>query len=263
MRRNTIAPLILPLLGLGCDARAISTASASTEVSADPVLVELFTSEGCSSCPAADERLSALDHTGVAGVPVIVLAMHVDYWDDLGWKDTFGSPAWSARQVDYSRSIGRGGLFTPEAVVDGADEFVGSDDHAAAYTVRRAARHQKAKLMLARAGATTGEELALAVTVSQMTATAPGDSVEVLAAITEEHIVDPVARGENAGRRLALAPVVLSLDSLGLASDGATVTRTVHLPPHAGARALRVVAFLQERTSRHVLGAASEPLARF
>jgi hypothetical protein len=260
MRTFTPALLLL-LLGPACDANAISSAAASTQASPGPVLIELFTSEGCSSCPPADERLSAIDHDGLAGVPVIVLAMHVDYWDELGWKDTFGSPAWSTRLVAYSHSLAQGGLYTPEAVVDGSHAFVGSDDDAARYTVRRAAARPKATVTLSRAGAATGDELALAVVVSHLPAPSPGDSIDLLAAITEDHIVDPVARGENAGRKLALAPVVLSLETLGPAMDGATITQTMHLPPKSSARALRVVAFLQERISRRVVGAGAGRLS--
>jgi hypothetical protein len=258
MRTSTPALLLLSLLRPGCDGDAISKAAAAIPASSDPVVVELFTSEGCSSCPRADERLSVIDHDGLGGVPVIVLAMHVDYWDELGWKDTFGSPLWSARQAVYSHSLARGGFYTPEAVVDGSEDFVGSDDIAARHAIQRAAARQKATVTLSRAGsATTADEIALTVGVSHLPAPTPGDSIDVVTAVTEDHIMDPVTRGENAGRTLALAPVVLSLNSIGPAVEGASSAQTVHLPPNSGARALRVVAFLQERASRRVVGAAS------
>ena len=237
---------------------------AATTPSQEPVLIELFTSEGCSSCPAADERLGALDHAGVAGVPVVVLGMHVDYWDELGWKDTFGSPAWTARQRAYSHSMGRGNVYTPQAVVDGVDEFVGSDVDAARDIVHRAAARPKATVVLSRAeGPAASGELSLAVRVTRLPSVTPGDSVEVLAAISEDHVVDPVTRGENAGKHLALAPVVLSLDAMGPLNAAGSVTRGLRLPQRSAARALRVVAIVQERTSRRVLGVGSEPLSRF
>ncbi len=258
---RTALLLALVASGVACDAHGVPSALASTGPSTEPVLVELFTSEGCSSCPPADETLSALDHGGVAGVPVIVLGMHVDYWDELGWKDTFGSPAWSARQRAYSRSLGRSSVYTPQAVVDGVNEVVGSDADAARDLVRQAADHPKATLSLSRAQSPEGE-LALSVRVSHLPNVTPGDSVEIFSGLTEDGIVDPVARGENAGKRLTLAPVILSLDTMGPAGQGAAVTRALHLPPRSGARSLRVVAFAQERTSRRVLGAASVPLSR-
>jgi hypothetical protein len=259
---RTTQVLAFLAMGVACDAPGVPSAAASTATSGEPVLVELFTSEGCSSCPPADVRLSALDHAGASGVPVVVLGMHVDYWDELGWRDTFGSPAWTARQRAYSRSLGRGNVYTPEAVVDGVAEFVASDADGARDLVRRASGWPKATLAMSR-GAATGEgELALAVRVSRLPSVSPGDSVEALVALTEDGVVDDVTRGENAGKRLALAPVVLALDLMGPVSDGGTVTRTLRLPPRSASRALRVVAFLQERASRRVLGVAFEPLSR-
>jgi hypothetical protein len=266
MRTSSSWPLLVAgLLSVACDAHGVPTAAASTGAppAGDPVLVELFTSEGCSSCPPADERLSVLDHAGAGGVPVVVLGMHVDYWDELGWKDTFGSPAWSSRQRDYSRSMGRGNVYTPQAVIDGVDELVGSDAEGATARVQRAAQRPKAKLVLSRGAATGDGELPLAVRVSGLPPVTAGDSVEVLAALTEDHVFDDVKRGENAGRRLALAPVTMSLDSMGkIGGEGGAVTRSLHLPPRSGARDLRVVVFAQERASRRVLGVASAPLAR-
>jgi hypothetical protein len=260
---GTLGLIALGVIGIACDAHGLPNAAASTTPSADPVLVELFTSEGCSSCPPADEKLSAIDHAGVSGVPVVVLGMHVDYWDELGWKDTFGSPAWSSRQRAYSRSLGRGNVYTPEAVVDGVDEVVGSDADGARDLVRRAAARPKATVAFARAGTSADGEISLAVRVSHLPSVSPGDAVEVLAALTEGGVVDGVTRGENAGKHLALAPVTLSLLVMGLVNDGGgAVTHTMHLPARSAARALRVVAFLQERTSRRVLGVASEPLSR-
>ena len=252
-------------LGVACDTHGVSSAAASTAgpaaTAGEPVLVELFTSEGCSSCPPADVKLSALDHAGISGVAVVVLGMHIDYWDELGWKDTFSSPAWTARQRAYSRSLGRGNVYTPEAVVDGVEEFVASDADAASDLVRRAAGRPKAKLALSRAAGGREGELALTVRVSHLPTVSTGDSVEALAAVTEDGVIDDVTRGENAGRHLALAPVVLSLDVMGAVNDGGAVTRTLR-PPRSASRALRVVAFLQERASRRVLGGAFEPLSQ-
>src|SRR6267142_4441733 len=116
------------------------------------VLVELFTSEGCSSCPPADAVLSQLvARQPVAGVKVLALGEHVDYWDRLGWRDPFSSAAYSARQADYASKAFHGGdIYTPQMVVNGREALVGSDYRAATAAIARAARPSgpRARVML-------------------------------------------------------------------------------------------------------------------
>src|ERR1051325_656657 len=104
-----------------------------------PVVVELFTSEGCSSCPPADALLARMDETQpVEGAEVVALAQHVDYWNSLGWSDPYSSHELSERQDEYARAFGHSGVYTPQMVVDGRDEFAGGDSDKAFETIERA-----------------------------------------------------------------------------------------------------------------------------
>ena len=232
----------------GAHAAPISaTISAMTRT---PVVVELFTSEGCSSCPPADALLSHLEKTQpVSGAEVIALEEHVDYWNHGGWADRFSSPQFSVRQSDYSTAFRKDTVYTPQMIVDGQTEFVGSDDDAARAAIMRAARLPKAQVSITQ----TGD--ALSVRVDHLPASAKNDQAEVMLVITEDGLSSSIGGGENAGRRLAHSAVVRQLMPLGTVSGG-TFTAAPSVKAFAGRRGkLNAAVFVQERNSRRIVGA--------
>src|SRR5713226_5754491 len=142
--------LSLSLMAAMALIRPSSQASPRTlETARTPVVVELFTSEGCSSCPPADALLARLAEGQLAGnVQLIAMEEHVDYWNDLGWADPFSSRDWTSRQYVYSGALGNGNPYTPQMVVDGTAEFVGSHTQKARQAILKAASKVKVPVML-------------------------------------------------------------------------------------------------------------------
>ncbi|MFP2913454.1 DUF1223 domain-containing protein, partial [Pyxidicoccus sp. 3LFB2] len=174
----------------------------ATPASRTPVVVELYTSEGCSSCPPADAALSRLARAQpLEGVELIPLGFHVDYWDDLGWKDPYASPAFSARQRRYALNGDDNRVYTPQMVVDGERSFVGDEAKARAQATASAKR---AKVPLRVSARVDGDAAVLTVRLDA----APPAGTELWAALTEEGLSSRVTRGENAGRTLEHAAVV-------------------------------------------------------
>jgi hypothetical protein len=232
------------------------------------VLVELFTSEGCSDCPPADALLARLARTQpVAGAQVIALEHHVDYWDHQGWRDPFSSAAASARQVDYARTFGNDGPYTPQMVVDGTAEFVGSNESSARRAIDRAAHNVKASIELAwltRNASRTDLREVLEVRTNQLAGASKDDPAEVFLAITEDNLHSNVARGENAGRALDHVSVVRRWERLGKADPGKgssfSARPELKLEPSWKRPDLHVVVFVQQEKSRRVLAVATLPL---
>ena len=224
-----------------------------------PVMVELFTSEGCSSCPPADALLSKLDQQPINGVEIIVLSEHVDYWNSLGWQDPFSAAGFSERQREYGDAFRTSSVYTPQMIVDGRQEFVGSDEKRAHTAIVKAARETRAKVELQ---LTSTKELA--VNITDLPHVTEADTAEVLLAVTESNLSSDVARGENAGRALKHTAVVRQLQSIGEVAAGSNkFTANVAVPANTGWRKdnLRIVVFIQEPRSRRVLGAASVKLS--
>jgi hypothetical protein len=267
--RITLASIAFCVVLLGAEGLrqvcggAMRQEAASVSGEPTPVLVELFTSEGCSSCPPADLLLIHLERTQpVTGARIIALGQHVDYWDRLGWKDPFSSAEFSRRQEDYAQALRARGVYTPQMVVDGQFEFVGSNSRDAEKSILLAARTPKGRVQISPTEREQGS-LRVEVWVRGLPAER-SKSVDVFLAVTETGLASQVARGENSGRRLEHTAVVRRLRRLGSLereADGAqTFTATVE-PEAAWSREnLRLVAFVQDRNSRRVLAVAEQPL---
>ncbi len=226
-----------------------------------PVLVELFTSEGCSSCPAADKLLQTLiESQPVAGADIIGLGLHVDYWDQLGWKDRFSSAALTNRQQGYGRNFRIDAIYTPQMVVDGRQEFVGSDANVARRAIGKAMSAPHGVLSIALEPA-VNDRVAVTVNASELPALSRGDHADIVLAVTESQLRSDVRGGENRGRLLTHAAVVRQLTTIGEAASPQSAARfDVTMAPTWQRDHLTIVAFVQERSSRRVLGAAAMPL---
>jgi hypothetical protein len=231
---------------------ALACASAAAQRPRTPVLVELFTSEGCSSCPPADTLLqSLLEKQPVAGAEVVALSMHVDYWDHQGWKDPFSSKVYTERQQAYARVLGRDPVYTPQMLVDGRDEVKGADPGAAIAAIRTASA--RPHLPLSATARAVGDTIRL--TIDLPAAPKDAEAIDVFVAVTEDALTSAVRRGENAGRTLAHAAVVRSLERSGALEPEAFVAEGQIRLERSWARGnLRPVVWLQGRTSRHVYG---------
>jgi hypothetical protein len=226
-----------------------------------PVIVELFTSEGCSSCPPADALLVKLQNEQpIPGAEVVALEEHVDYWNDLGWNDPFSSREMTARQQRYAEAFGRGSSYTPQMVVDGQFEFVGSRSGEARETIAEAAARPRADVSVARGAGDSDGRGDWTVNVRGLTGST-NDTPEVWLAITETRLRSNVESGENAGRDLGHAAVVRQLIKLGVADgrkdDAFSGSAKINFHSDWKKENLRVVAFVQEKNSRHILGAGS------
>jgi hypothetical protein len=226
-----------------------------------PVLVELFTSEGCSSCPPADRVLARLAATQpLAGAEVIPLSFHVDYWNYLGWADPFSSAQFSERQGEYARAYGKDGVYTPQMIVDGVREFPGGNSGLAGEAIAAAASRPKSSVSFDRGPAGGAGEVSLGVRIEGLPKVAAGEAAYVLLAVTESGLGTSVRRGENSGRRLSHTGVVRRLTTLGpvAAGGGAFEARaSVAVERNWRRENLHAVVFAQESGSRRVLAARS------
>ena len=210
-----------------------SLLAAGADSSRAPILVELFTSEGCSSCPPADRLLESLDPQA------IVLSEHVDYWDSLGWRDPYSGHANTQRQEAYARGFGIAGPYTPQMVIDGVTEFVGNDARRATLEIERARSRQKTGVHLSRTAAGVRVQIDPAA-----------QAADVWLALADDSGTSQVAAGENKGRRLHHVAILRSLRKIAAVKRDAGFARDIQVPPGAG----RVIVFVQDSGLGRVYG---------
>jgi hypothetical protein len=247
---------------LTLSAGALICAAADNGSPRVPVLLELFTSEGCSSCPPADRLLALLDQKQpVPGADLIVLSEHVDYWDRLGWKDPFSSSLFTARQQEYSYRLHGEGVYTPQLVVDGRFGFVGSDGHKAASAIQEAMREPKIPIAMSNV-TRDGNQVTVHIEVPAADSGLKSGRGVLYIAVADNRAESQVASGENAGRSLAHVGVARVLKQLATIDLGAATTRNVMLAiqPGAEANGSRLVAFIQDTKTGRVLAVTAQKL---
>jgi len=227
----------------------------SKKIKGTPVIVELFTSEGCSSCPPADKVLATLEQTQpIEGAEIIALSEHVDYWNRLGWTDPFSSAQFSNRQNEYRQYFKRDDVYTPQMVVDGTREFVGSNANEASKAITEAAKKPKAEVEI-KIEKIEENKVYLSVKIEKLPKISSGDTAVIMLAITESNLATKVSRGENAGRKLPHTAVVRYLQNIGSAdSDNKTLMQFIELQRDWKRNNLSVVAFVQNTGSRQIYG---------
>jgi hypothetical protein len=249
MRARSLGPFLVS---------ALLAAPAAAAESASRVVVELFTSQGCSSCPDADQLLSSWGAKGFAAGELLPLSFNVDYWNYLGWRDLFSAPAWSQRQSRYAAALGAR-TYTPQMVVAGRQAFVGSDGRqAAAAAARFRGEPPRARLSI---GSLPSPRARLDVQVEPLPAAA---GLHVILVLFENGLVTEVSSGENGGRELKNDFVVRSLTDLGPLESGKTLKRRLEVPWESGwrKRSSGGAIFLQDPKTLAVYDArAAYPLA--
>ena len=221
------------------------------------VFVELFTSEGCSSCPPADSLLKKLsEEQPVPGAQVVALEEHVDYWNRLGWTDPFSSAEFSQRQDEYARVFGNSGVYTPQMVIDGHTEFVGSHSSKAREAIQRAAAVPKAEVSLKQSDAIENNSTTIEFKLEHSPSASAVQDAELWLAVTEKGRQTDVTAGENSGERLQHAAVVRKLSKIGTVASSGEFTKQVSVKLESGWKAenVSIVALLVEKQSRRIVG---------
>jgi hypothetical protein len=238
---------------------AATAASADAAAAKTPVVIELFTSEGCSTCPPADRVLGYMEEKQpFPGTTVIPLEEHVDYWNHEGWNDPYSSAKWTERQKGYA-GLFKKTEYTPQMVIDGKTELIGSDGPSVVKAVQSAVQAQKTDVKIVAAATDAKGMRHFTVTTGKIAAASNGDSPEVWLAVTEDGLQSSVNAGENSGQTLHHAATMRSLQKIGVADaskpESFSGDAAVKFDSKWNAANSHVVVFIQDKKSREILGA--------
>ena len=228
-----------------------------------PVLVELFTSEGCSSCPPADTFVGKLDSAQpLPGAELIVLSEHVDYWDHDGWKDPNSSPEITQRQIAYVKELHLKEPYTPQIIVDGTSELRANDQQQVNVVLQHAVGQSTVPICIDDAKIDPKNPAVVRLRID-----ADGnnqkESADVYVAVALNRFSSQVSRGENSGHELTSVAVVQELNEIGTLHKGKDFDKTISLKlkPGTDPNNVRIVAFLQQPGPSRVVGAAMQKLS--
>lgn len=238
--------------------RGTQSDNATPAKTPNPVLIELFTSEGCSTCPPADGLVRKLDAgQPIPGAQLIVLSEHVTYWDQDGWKDPNSSSSLTERQNSYEGVLGEKTVFTPQLIIDGTHEVKVGDPKQIEDTLLKAAATPKIGVRIGDVTVDPGNPAVLHAHV-ETDANSEKHNAEVFVAVALDHVESQVLRGENGGRHLIHVAVVQELTKVGKLPKGKNFAQDVQLKlkPGTDPKNIRLVALVQESGPGKVLGAA-------
>jgi hypothetical protein len=247
----------IPIVFLVVCCAAVSW-GAEGKTGAVPVLVELFTAEGCSSCPPADAWLLQLDKVQpLTGAQLIVLSEHVNYWDHDGWKDPYSSSQVTERQADYARGFRIDSPYTPQVVVNGTVNLKLSDSQSVRQTFQQAAKASTLPVTITSVAIDAGNPAILRARV-EVDGSSAERSADIYEAVALDHAESQVLRGENGGKHLMHVAVVQQFAKIGKIEKGKTFSRAIELKlkPGTDPKNTRLVIFVQEAGPGKVLGAA-------
>jgi hypothetical protein len=248
---------------VACRSRAVLSQAGWTQTAAaypSAVLVELFTSEGCSDCPPADELLRQINgHRAASGQLIVGISEHVSYWDGLEWKDPFSADLYTSRQNDYGTRFGLESVYTPQMVVNGREQFVGSDSRALQAALTKESQRKQISLRID-SGQIKDNSVRFTYTASALPA---NDVLQLFAVLVDDMDQSSVLRGENSGRKLIHVAVARGLAPLGVLHEAVRHSATLPLPPsflsNPGA-GHHLVLFAQQGTGGPVVGIDTKPI---
>lgn len=267
LHRGSVAAFLCAFFGLGLlsavlanaqNPRAQNTGGDASPAALNPVLVELFTSEGCSSCPPADALLNKIDAgQPITGAQLIVLSEHVTYWDHDGWKDPNSSVVLTDRQVSYEHALHRDDPFTPQMVVDGTADPRLTVPQQIGDALRKAAAEPKVPVRISNVTIDPANPVILRAHI-ETDANFDNKNADVYFAVALDHYESQVLKGENGGRHLIFVAVVQELKKIGKLSKGKSFAEDVQLKltPGTDPKNIRLIAFVQEPGPGKLLGAA-------